>query len=158
MQCSIELIYSLFLEIKRILPKPIINGELERLAERIGAKWVYGHYPRLREIIAAASLALHGFLRPVEWMWLKNVDLASVPAEHMASLAACVTDRVAIIGVLNWNCDIELEIKGVTLERKKRKFFQTLNGKNVKGSQKNLFIKQNNFTLLWKAIHPFKLS
>ena len=37
-------------------------------------------------------------------MILRYVDLASVPAEHMASLAACVTDPVAIIGVLN--CDL----------------------------------------------------
>ena len=61
-QCSIELIYSLFLEIKRILPKPIINGELERLAERIRAKWDGYNTPRpgLPVISIAASLAQHG--------------------------------------------------------------------------------------------------
>ena len=105
MQCSIELIYSLFLEKKRILPKPIINGELERLAVRIRAKWrIDLHIPRLPEIITAASLAQHGSLRSVEWMDLVDVDLASVPAEHMASLAACVTKGVVIRNVLN--CDL----------------------------------------------------
>ena len=98
------MIYSLFIEIKGILPKPIINGELERLAERIRAKWDGSNIPRLQEIITAASLAEHGFLHSVERMILRYVDLASVLAEHMASLAACVTDRVAIIGVLN--CDL----------------------------------------------------
>ena len=97
------MIYSLFIEIKGILPKPIINGELERLAERIRTNYVYNN-PRLPEIITAASLAQHGFLRPVERMRLSNVDLASVPAKHMASLAACVTDRVIINNV--HNCDL----------------------------------------------------
>ena len=105
LQCSIELIYSLFLEIKGILPKRIINGELERLAERIRAEWVDDHWyvPSLPEITTAASLAHYGFLRPVEEMRLQYVDLSSVPAEHMASLAACVTDRVIISNVHNFD-------------------------------------------------------
>ena len=90
------MIYSLFLEIKGILPKPIINGELERLAERIRAKWDGYNTPRpgLPVISTAASLAQHGFLRSVERMRLWDVDLASVPAEHMALLAAYVQGRI----------------------------------------------------------------
>ena len=62
LQCSTELKYSLFLEKKEILPKRIINGELERLAERIGAKWVPGYYPGFAEITTAVSLAHNGLL------------------------------------------------------------------------------------------------
>ena len=99
------MIYSLFLEKKRILPKLIINGELKRLAERIRAKWVDFYYtPSLPVIITAASLAHYGFLGPVERMYLDDVDLASVPAEHVASLAACVTEDVMIDNV--HSCDL----------------------------------------------------
>ena len=77
---------------------------IEGLAKRIRAKWVPGyhyHYPLLPEITTAASLAHHGLLRSVEWMRLRDVDLSSVPAEHLASLASCVTDNVYIRNVNN---------------------------------------------------------
>ena len=51
--------------------------------------------------ITAASLAHHGLLRSVKEMRLCDVDLASVPAEHLASLAACVTECVGIRNVSN---------------------------------------------------------
>ena len=57
--------------------------------------------PLLHEIATAASLANHGVLGSVESVNLKNVDLASVPAEHLASLASCVTVAVGIINVSN---------------------------------------------------------
>ena len=53
------------------------------------------------EITTAASLAHHGLVHSVEYLVLKNVDLASVPADHLASLAACVTERVWIWNVSN---------------------------------------------------------
>ena len=112
------------LEIKGILPKRIINGELERLAERIRAKWVHWANPRLPEIITAASLAQHGFLRSVEEMRLSNVDLASVPAEHMASLAACVTKGVVIWNV--HNCDLVNILENLKC-RHCEIFYQSLN-------------------------------
>ena len=59
---------------------------------------------RLPEITTAASLAHHGFLRSMEEIWLRDVDLSSVPAEHLASLAACVTESVIIWNVSN--CDL----------------------------------------------------
>ena len=37
-------------------------------------------------------------------MWLEDVDLASVPAEHLASLASIVTESIDIKDVLN--CDL----------------------------------------------------
>ena len=59
------------------------------------------------EIVTAASLAHHGMLGFVEDMWLGlglgDVDLASVPAEHMASLASYVT---RYFDIYNINCDL----------------------------------------------------
>ena len=57
------------------------------------------------EIVTAASLAHHGMLGFVEDMWLGqgDVDLASIPAEHMASLASCVT---RYLDIYNISCDL----------------------------------------------------
>ena len=74
---------------------------IEGLAARIRAKWVFGYIPHVPEITTAASLAYHGLLCSVEWMRLCDVDLASVPAEHLASLAACATEYVGIRNVSN---------------------------------------------------------
>ena len=61
-------------------------------------------FPGAPEISTAASLAHQGLLDSVKDMYLKDEDLASVPAEHLASLAACVTERVIINNVSN--CDL----------------------------------------------------
>ena len=58
----------------------------------------------LPKLTTAASLAYHQLLRSVNYMELCNVDLASVPTEHLASLAGCVTGRVEIENIRN--CDL----------------------------------------------------
>ena len=60
--------------------------------------------PSLSDIATAASLAHHGLLTSIETMTLLDVDLASVPAQHLASLASCVTKRMGLTNVTN--CDI----------------------------------------------------
>ena len=55
------------------------------------------------EIYIRSSLAHHGLLGSVENMILKNVDLASVPAQYLASLTSCTTNRVSIVNVSNTN-------------------------------------------------------
>ena len=66
--------------------------------------------PRLPEIACAASLAHHGLLgsvrgqRSVRALWMCNIDLTSVPAEHLASLASSVTGCVSINNVSG--CDL----------------------------------------------------
>ena len=55
-------------------------------------------------ITCAASLAHHGLLGSVKEMVLRNVDLTSVPAEHLASLVSSVTGRVTIENVSG--CDL----------------------------------------------------
>ena len=69
---------------------------IESLVERIELD-----NPSLLEITTGASLAHHGLLGSVEEMWLDYKDLSSVPAEHLASLAACVKWRVFIRTVSN---------------------------------------------------------
>ena len=85
--------------------KAIIFRGAESQAARIREKWAY--YPEeslLPEISNAASLAHHGLLGSVKDMYLTDVDLASVPAEHLASLASYVTRWVCIVNVDN--CDL----------------------------------------------------
>ena len=106
--------------------KAIIFRGAESQAARIREKWAY--YPEeslLPEISNAASLAHHGLLGSVKDMYLTDVDLASVPAEHLASLASCVTRSVDIKNVSNCdltsildsvNCDL-LSINSQTLSR-----------------------------------------
>ena len=76
--------------------------------------WVPGHYPDLAEVASAAHLAHQGLLGPVEAMWLRDVDLASVPAAQLASLAARVMGSVYI-----WNtsgCDLSSLIRSLRSE------------------------------------------
>ena len=82
----------------------MLQRNVKSLAKRIRAKWYGGQAPFLPEITTAASLAHHGLLCSVMWMWLRDVDLASVPAQHLASLASCVMRSVGINNVRN--CDI----------------------------------------------------
>ena len=77
---------------------------IETLAKRIGDGLGSVYKPLLPDIITAASMAQHKLLGSVKIMWLEDVDLASVPAEYLASLASCVTERVYITNVSN--CDI----------------------------------------------------
>ena len=69
-------------------------------------KKCWTHYYTLdpSKIVTAASLAHHGILESVKKMEFFEVDLASVPAEHLASLASCVMVHV-VIGKVR-NCDI----------------------------------------------------
>merc|ERR1712083_797317 len=77
---------------------------IRRLTERLRV-WLLrkrGSSPiTIPEISAAASLAHHGLLGSVFELWLRDVDLTSIPAEHLASLASCVTQFFFIINVSN---------------------------------------------------------
>ena len=84
--------------------KKIIKINAASDADKIKNQWVDQHTPRVAEITNAASLAHHGLLFSVEDMWLDKVDLASVKAEHLASLASIVTRTIDIADVIN--CDL----------------------------------------------------
>ena len=102
-----------------------IRRSVESLAAQIRKEWVVPHKPFLHKITAAASLAYHEILGSVMDMDLDDVDLVSVPVEHLASLASCVTVAVGIINVSNTdlspildNIKIEgLSISSQTLSR-----------------------------------------
>ena len=84
----------IFLETKGIFD----SGLIERLAERV-KEGLEDDASSLPLITCAASLAHHGLLGSVWTMELHNVDLTSVPAEHMASLASSVRWGVIIENV-----------------------------------------------------------
>ena len=100
------------------IKKDTIRLKAECLAANIRKNWMEGRFQneekevglcytfqiQLHEILTVASLAHHGLLGSVKEMYLQYLDLASVPAEHLASLASCVTNKVYIFKVNN--CDI----------------------------------------------------
>ena len=89
----------MFLETRGILD----TGVIENLAERVKGELKYS--TRYHQVITcAASLAHHRLLGSVHEMWLGIVDLTSVPAEHLASLASSVTGIVDIKNVRG--CDL----------------------------------------------------
>ena len=74
----------------------------ESLAKRVKKK--IKSTSNLPAITCAASLAQHRLLGCVYSMLLKDVDLTSVPAEHLASLVSRVTGYVTISNVSG--CDL----------------------------------------------------
>ena len=60
---------------------------------------------QLPEIAVAASLAHHGVMDTLQNLWLRNVDLSSVPAQHLASLASCVSVTGGV-DIFKVNCDL----------------------------------------------------
>ena len=90
------------------------------LAKRV-KKWLEDEYGSgcgslPSTIPCAASLAHHGLLGSVEEMRLPNVDLTSVPAEHLASLASSVTGRVTIMNVSGSDWDLVTILDSVKSE------------------------------------------
>ena len=88
-------------------------------------------YPSiLLAITCAASLAHHGVLGSVQVIRLcdVNVDLASVPAEHLASLASSVTERVYIHNVSG--CDLVTILDSV-----KCKFSSIISGRSLSSEE-----------------------
>ena len=81
------------LEMKGVLA----SGVLESLAEEVKEKIEVDSDSSLPVIICAASLAHHGYLGSLEeGMWLEDVDLTSVPADHLASLVSSLVGCVNI--------------------------------------------------------------
>ena len=76
--------------------KDTIRRLWETLTAQIREEWnVFDPY--LPEILTASHLAHHGLLRDIKQVFLAEVDLASVPDEHLAALASCATESVAFL-------------------------------------------------------------
>merc|ERR1740129_823963 len=72
-------------------------GVFENLAKRVKRMLDETLCKDLCVMTCAASLAHHGVLGSVHFLRLRSdVDLASIPGEHLASLASCVTWGVSI--------------------------------------------------------------
>ena len=92
--------------------KDKLRRQADSQAAQIRDKWVLPQtrlpqasaFPSLSELITAASLAQHGLLGRVQIVCMRDVDLASVPAEHLASLASYWADNVYISNVSNLRC------------------------------------------------------
>ena len=76
---------------------------IKNLAERV-KKSLKDSPSSLPVVSCAVSLAHHRLLGSVKDMGLRNVDLTSVPAEHLASLVSSVTKHVVIGNVSG--CDL----------------------------------------------------
>ena len=74
---------------------------IQTLKERIRGNFSVVH--SLSEIHFAASLAHHGLLVSIHGLRLRDVNLSSVPTQHLASLASCVTWRVDMKDVRGCN-------------------------------------------------------
>jgi len=90
------------------------TGAIESLVERV--KECLKDFPSsLPVITCAASLAHQGLLGSVQEMRLWNVDLTSLPAEHLASLVSSVTRRIIIENVSG--CDLVTILDSVKSEK-----------------------------------------
>ena len=98
-----------FLEFRGILD----TGLIENLAEKVKT-WLeaeYGTPAPCDQITYAASLAHNGLLGSMRDMLLLDVDLTSVPADHLASLVSSMTMKVVIINVSG--CDLVTVLESV---------------------------------------------
>ena len=58
------------------------------------------------ELMCGASLAHHSLLGSMRKMVLRDVDMSTVPAQHLASLASCVTSELIIKNVSHGACEM----------------------------------------------------
>ena len=65
---------------------------------------LFGRQPWINVFMCGASLAHHGLLGPVIGLSLADVDLSSVPAQHLVSLVSSVTSCIRIQNVSG--CDL----------------------------------------------------
>ena len=62
----------------------------------------------ISELMSCASFAHHGLLDSVDQLELCDIDLSTVPAQHLASLVSCVKSRLIIKNVIGYNLAILL--------------------------------------------------
>ena len=88
---------ALELEADGIIPVSVMQNLAHRVKDTLPGLTISSS-PSLEEIVCAAILAHQGILVPAEALVLENVNLASIPAQYLASLVSSVTDDVHIIG------------------------------------------------------------
>ena len=110
------MIFKNFIDFILLETRSILDtGVVENLARRV--KGMINNNPNgnLAKITCAASLAHHGLLDSVLEMWLWDVNLTSVPTEHLASLVSRVTWHVYIKNISG--CDLVVMMDSVNSKR-----------------------------------------
>ena len=110
------MIFKNFIDFILLETRSILDtGVVENLARRV--KGMINNNPNgnLAKITCAASLAYHGLLDSVLEMWLWDVNLTSVPTEHLASLVSRVTWHVYIKNISG--CDLVVMMDSVNSKR-----------------------------------------
>jgi len=74
-------------------------GQIQSLTERIRGALSIGDGD-ITIVTCGAALAHHGLLSPMNELVLYEVDVSEVPAQHLASLASCVTSFLQIENVI----------------------------------------------------------
>ena len=106
------------LETKGILDTGEIESLVKSLVRRIKVAGLKDFPSSLPWMTCAASLAHHRLLGSVQEMRLWNVDLTSVPAEHLASLASCVNEMTGGVIIENVSgCDLVNILDSVNCRR-----------------------------------------
>ena len=91
-------------EIRGILPTDVLKSLAERVKSKLDFRRVDFYVdPFLTRITTLASLAHHGILGSMRCLWMIDLDLASVPNEHLVSLVSCLTEYLYIKNVSNCN-------------------------------------------------------
>ena len=104
------------LEARGILPTEV----MEMVAERVRRRIVSGQPPDIATLKCAASFAHLGLMGPLKNylgldLRLFNVNLASVPTQHLAALVSCVKDNFSIDNISG--CDLVSILNSVKISR-----------------------------------------
>ena len=103
------------LETRGIITPDVFKSLEERVREKICFASFSRCTSNLPVITCAASMAHRGLLGSVKDMGTRDVDLTSVPAEHLASLASNMTGRVFLENVRG--CGLVTILDNVNCER-----------------------------------------
>ena len=92
----------LFDEVENVRHLTVTDAQnhVQAKAKDIKAKWSKtSHIPTIDEVTEAAKLAKFGYLRSVDRLVLKNIDVSSIDLERMSALCGAVTDTIVLDNV-----------------------------------------------------------
>ena len=84
----------------------VLQPDMLMLIEKVEGWFCKEAFPSLQEITCAASLAHHGLVSSVSTLRLRDVNLSSIPEEHLATLVSYVTWSLEINNKNVSGCDL----------------------------------------------------
>ena len=136
------------------------TDKIEKLTERFRDYVDIRGNRDIMKLMRGASLVHHGLLISVDTVWLYNVDLSPVPAQHLASLASFVRRDLNIVNVTG--CDLvslvsclkcqKLDIKSQRLGREET---QALVQAMESGVEKVVLLLDDEVTLDMEALAEY---